>query len=90
MRIASGLFALAVAVRLLFLFAYVDRAFPFSVFYYGDSRLYREFALAILRGESFDHGIPFHPPGFAFVLSWVIGWVGGRRGNGHVRRSAGI
>src|SRR5512145_852481 len=74
--VGISLFALAAAVRLLFLRGTTDRGFPFSIFYYGDSRLYREFALAILRGESFDQGIPFHPPLLAYLLAGVISATG--------------
>jgi hypothetical protein len=74
----AALFLAAVLVRLLFLAGTVDRDLPFSIFYYGDSRIYREFALALIRGDVFDRGIPFHPPAFAYFLSWVIGWVGER------------
>ena len=74
--IAAGLFALAALVRVLFLRGTIDQDLPFSIFYYGDSRVYREFALAILRGELYDNGIPFHPPLFAWVLSRVISAVG--------------
>ena len=70
------LFALAALARILFLSGTMDRQLPFSVFYYGDSRLYREFALAVMRGESFDNGIPFHPPLLAYVLAGIIGFVG--------------
>jgi len=70
----------AAVVRLLFLAGTVDRDLPFSIFYYGDSRIYREFALALIRGDVFDQGIPFHPPAFAYLLSWIIGWVGERPG----------
>jgi 4-amino-4-deoxy-L-arabinose transferase-like glycosyltransferase len=62
--------------RILFLRGTIDKDLPFSVFYYGDSRVYREFALAILRGALYDNGIPFHPPLFAWVLSRVIAGVG--------------
>jgi len=74
----AALFVLAATVRVLFLLGTVDRDLPFSIFYYGDSRAYRELALAILRGEVFDHGIPFHPPGFAYALAMVIGACGER------------
>ncbi len=75
-RICLGLFVLAAFVRVLFLRGTVDRDLPFSIFYYGDSRVYREFALAILRGESFDLGIPYHPPAFAYLLAGMIRVVG--------------
>src|SRR5262245_49250721 len=74
--IATGLFALAILVRILFLGGTIDKDLPFSIFYYGDSRVYREYALAILGGELYDNGIPFHPPLFAWVLSRVISAVG--------------
>jgi 4-amino-4-deoxy-L-arabinose transferase-like glycosyltransferase len=76
--LCAALFVLAAVVRLLFLAGTVDRDLPFSIFYYGDSRIYREFALALIRGDVFDQGLPLHPPAFAYLLSWVIGWVGER------------
>ena len=76
--LCAALFLVAAMVRVLFLAGTVDRDLPFSIFYYGDSRIYREFALALIRGDLFDQGIPLHPPAFAYVLSWIIGWVGQR------------
>ena len=76
--VCAALFLTAAAVRLLFLSGTVDRELPFSVFYYGDSRIYREFAFALMRGTLFDQGIPVHPPAFAYVLSWIIRWTGER------------
>jgi len=76
--LCAALFVVAALVRVLFLAATVDRDLPFSIFYYGDSRIYREFALALIRGDVFDQGIPLHPPAFAYVLSWIIGWFGER------------
>ena len=76
--VALGLWALAAAVRLLFLFGHGDQEYPFSVFYYGDSRVYREFALAILDGRAYDSGLPFHPPLFAWVMAGAIDAVGAR------------
>jgi len=76
--LCAALFVVAALVRVLFLAGTVDRDLPFSIFYYGDSRIYREFALALIRGDVFDQGIPLHPPAFAYVLSWIIAWVGER------------
>lgn len=78
LALCAGLFVAAAIVRILFLAATVDRQLPFSLFYYGDSRIYREFALALTRGELFDQGIPLHPPAFAYVLAWLIAWIGER------------
>ena len=74
----AGLFLAAALIRVLFLAGTTDRDLPFSIFYYGDSRIYREFALALMRGDLFDQGIPIHPPAFAYFLSWIIGSVGER------------
>ena len=76
--LCAALFLLAALVRVLFLSGTVDRDLPFSIFYYGDSRIYREFALALIGGSVFDEGVPLHAPAFAYLLSWVIGWVGQR------------
>ena len=72
LQVAAGLFLLSILVRWLFLRGTVDRDLPFSIFYYGDSRLYREFALAILQGRIFDSGIPYHPPLLAYLLAAII------------------
>lgn len=76
--VCAVLFTLAAAVRVLFLYSTTDRSFPFSVYYYGDSRAYREMALAFLAGRELEPGLPFHPPGFAWVLAATIGWLGER------------
>jgi hypothetical protein len=69
---------LAAAVRVLFLLGTTDRGFPFSLFYYGDSRHYRELALALLEGRLYDSGIPFHPPLFAWLYAGLIAAIGAR------------
>lgn len=72
------LLATAALVRVLFLLSTRDRAFPFSIFYYGDSRIYREYALALLAGRPFDQGIPYHPPLLAWIVAATIAMVGER------------
>jgi 4-amino-4-deoxy-L-arabinose transferase-like glycosyltransferase len=75
---ALALWAAAWGARLLFLHAHGDQDYPFSLFYYGDSRTYRELALALLDGRSYDSGLPFHPPLFGWLLAGVIRLVGAR------------
>lgn len=48
-----------------------------SRFYSGDARAYLSYAAALAGGETFDNGVPFHPPGWPLVLSLVfraLGW----------------
>lgn len=76
LRWALGLSLLAWVHRLLFLAANRDADWPFSVFYAGDSENFFRHARALLRGELFDNGIPFHPPGFPWFLAFVHTLVG--------------
>ena len=62
---------LAALLRALFALFGDDRAFPYTVFYEGDSEAYFLFARAVLGGQLYDNGIPFHPPGFAWFLAGV-------------------
>ncbi|MGE3276658.1 MAG: hypothetical protein AB7O67_16210 [Vicinamibacterales bacterium] len=48
---------------------------PASVFYFGDVPAYLSYARAIALGQPYDNGIPFHPPGWPWTLSWVVGLV---------------
>jgi hypothetical protein len=74
--IALGLTVLAWIHRLAFLRSNRDWSWPYTIFYEGDSEVFFDYARAILRGTLYDNGIPFHPPGFAWVLSFVHGLVG--------------
>jgi hypothetical protein len=69
--IAVGLTLLAWVHRLAFLRSNYDRNWPFTIFYEGDSRVFSDYSWAILLGTPYDNGIPFHPPGFAYVLAFV-------------------
>ncbi|MFN7942518.1 MAG: glycosyltransferase family 39 protein [Thermoanaerobaculia bacterium] len=66
---AAALALLAFLLRALFVLSGDDRSWPYTVFYEGDSEAYFRFARALLAGELYDNGIPFHPPGFAFLLA---------------------
>ncbi len=67
--IALSLTLLAWAHRLAFLVSNRDRTWPFTIFYEGDSETFFRYARALLAGEMYDDGIPFHPPGFAWLLA---------------------
>jgi len=75
-RWALALGLLAALLRILFVFSGTDRSWPYTVFYEGDSEAFFRFARALLAGELYDGGIPFHPPGFAFFLAGVH-WLAG-------------
>lgn len=62
--------------RWLFLHSNRDQEWPFSIFYEGDSEAYFRFSRAVLAGKTYDEGLPFHPPGFAYVLAQVHDWLG--------------
>lgn len=71
-------------LRVLFLFSGTDRSWPYTVFYEGDSETFFRFARALLSGELYDGGIPFHPPGFAFFLAGLQTLVGAGAANAAV------
>lgn len=59
----------AILVRLWFPRAWGELYAPASAFYEGDARAYLNYAAHLVKGIPFDNGIPFHPPGWPFVLS---------------------
>ncbi len=73
---ALGLTLLAWVHRLAFLRSNFDWDWPYTVFYEGDGEAFFEYARALLNGQLYDNGIPFHPPGFAWVLAAVYTLVG--------------
>lgn len=83
-RWALVLGLLAALLRVLFLFSGTDRSWPYTVFYEGDSETFFRFARALLAGELYDGGIPFHPPGFAFFLAGLQTLVGAGGANATV------
>jgi hypothetical protein len=74
--IAVGLTLLAWVHRLAFLRSNRDWSWPYTIFNEGDSEVFFNYARALLQGTPYDNGIPFHPPGFAWVLAFVHGLVG--------------
>jgi hypothetical protein len=68
------LFGAALAVRLLFWQATPDRQWAYSALYKGDAVLWLEYAQALRTGQAFELGLPIHPPGTAYLVSWL--WDG--------------
>ncbi len=82
--ISIGLTLLAWAHRLAFLASNRDRDWPFTIFYEGDSETFFRYARALLAGELYDGGIPFHPPGFAWLLAGLHTLLGAGAPEAHV------
>jgi len=70
------IFAITFCWRLIFIFSNIDKKFPFSVFYYGDSIKYHDYAMALLRGMLYDNGFPYHPPLLAWVIAAIYSIIG--------------
>ncbi|MFP5287435.1 MAG: glycosyltransferase family 39 protein, partial [Thermoanaerobaculia bacterium] len=76
LRWAAGLTLLAWIHRILFLHSNRDWSWPYTVFYEGDSETFFKYARSLVEGRLYDNGIPFHPPGFAWVLAAIHTLVG--------------
>src|ERR1700712_4515978 len=81
---ALGLTLLAWVHRLAFLRSNQDWTWPYTIFYEGDSETFFDYARALVNGKLYDNGIPFHPPGFAWVLAAVHLLVGAGAGTARV------
>lgn len=84
LRYSVALWLLAVASRWLFILGGEDRGWGFCVFYEGDAEPFHQMARALLLGATYDNGIPYHPPGFAFLLAIVHVLVGAGGGQAAV------
>ncbi len=65
-------FLAAWAARLLFLARQGDAGQPFSLLFHGDTAAFLGYARALLTGQPYDQGIPFHPPGYPYFLSLLL------------------
>lgn len=63
------LFVLALAARLLFLFATPDSAWAGSAIYKGDAAVWLDWAAALEQGRPFELGLPLRPPGMAYLVA---------------------
>jgi len=59
----------ATAMRLCLPIAWGERHSLASAFFVGDARPYHDYAAHLVAARTFDNGVPFHPPGWAIVLS---------------------
>lgn len=73
---ALGLTLLAWLHRILFLRSNRDWSWPYTIFYEGDSETFYRYARSLLAGRLYDNGIPFHPPGFAWLLAAIHTFTG--------------
>lgn len=74
-------FAAAFLERWWFSSAWHESGSLSSAFYYGDARRLVEYAIAILQGQIFDNGIPFHPPGWPLALAGFLTLIGSGGGS---------
>ena len=72
----------ATAMRLCLPIAWGERDSLASVFLAGDARPYHDYAAHLVAGRTFDNGVPFHPPGWAFVLAGFLRLAGSDPLNG--------
>jgi len=69
--IAAGVLALAMLVRLTFLFSSPDRAWPHSIWYEGDAPEWVHFASALNQGRDYEFNLPMRSPAVAYLLHWM-------------------
>lgn len=74
--VCAGAFVAAFLERWWFSSAWHEAGSLTSAFYYGDARRLVEYATAILQGQTFDNGIPFHPPGWPLALAGFLKLMG--------------
>jgi hypothetical protein len=74
-------FLLSLVLRLLYLQASPDRNWPFSIFFYGDSRFFHLAALEQVRQQPPSVALPYHPPLFPGLLGLLYGLLGEPRGS---------
>ncbi|HJR58457.1 MAG TPA: hypothetical protein VJ813_03630 [Vicinamibacterales bacterium] len=68
--------SVATAMRLCFPIAWGEQDSLASAFLVGDARAYHDYAAHLIAGRRFDNGVPFHPPGWAFVLAGIFRLAG--------------
>jgi hypothetical protein len=68
-RTAALLFAAALALRLLFWQATADAPWPHSAALKGDAAVWLAYAQSLADGRDYELGLPFRPPGAAYLLA---------------------
>ena len=64
--------AAAFVTRLMFLMRQADHHDPVSVLFRGDTPPYLGLAATFIEGRLQDAGIPFHPPGYPYLLGFLL------------------
>lgn len=78
----TATFLLSLLLRVLYLLGAPDRSWPFSIFFYGDSRFFHTYALDWARDRSpAQPTLPYHPPLFPAFLGWLYQLLGEPRGD---------
>ena len=77
-KIGGLLFLLALALRLLFLWATPDAGWSHSAWYKGDAATWLEWAQALQESRPFEADLPVRPPGAAYLIAAL--WSGDPRG----------
>jgi 4-amino-4-deoxy-L-arabinose transferase-like glycosyltransferase len=80
---AVAAFSLSLLLRWLFLQAVPDRNWPFSIFFYGDSRFFHAYALDWARERSSQATLPYHPPLFPWCLGLLYRVMGEPQGSAY-------
>jgi 4-amino-4-deoxy-L-arabinose transferase-like glycosyltransferase len=80
---AVAAFSLSLLLRWLFLQAVPDRNWPFSIFFYGDSRFFHAYALDWARERSSQVTLPYHPPLFPWCLGLLYRVMGEPQGSAY-------
>ncbi len=70
-RNAAIVFAIAMFVRVLFLYSTSDHGWPHSVLYEGDAPVWVRWAQALDRKEVFEFDLPMRTPAIAYALHWL-------------------
>ncbi|MFP2925637.1 ArnT family glycosyltransferase, partial [Pyxidicoccus sp. 3LG] len=79
----AATFGLSLLLRWLFLQATPDRNWPFSIFFYGDSRFFHTYALDWVRDRPGQATLPYHPPLFPWCLGLLYRVLGEPKGSAY-------
>ncbi|WP_224361764.1 ArnT family glycosyltransferase [Hyalangium versicolor] len=77
----SVTFLLSFLLRLLYLLGSPDRDWPFSIFFYGDTRFFHTYALDWVRDRPAQATLPYHPPLFPWFLGLLYQVLGEPQGS---------
>ncbi|MCY1014977.1 ArnT family glycosyltransferase [Pyxidicoccus sp. MSG2] len=79
----AATFGLSLLLRWLYLQASPDRTWPFSIFFYGDSRFFHSYAVDWAREKPSQATLPYHPPLFPWCLGLLYRLMGEPQGSAY-------